>query len=86
MEELEYSQTQEIQDIQVSKPHVVILGAGASRAALPQGDCVGNLLPVMDDLVEICRLDGILASAGFDTKRNFEELYSEISISPNSTV
>ncbi len=34
------------------KPHVVLLGAGASRAAFPTGDVSGKRLPVMDDLVQ----------------------------------
>jgi hypothetical protein len=32
------------------RPHVVILGAGASVAAFPGGDRYGRLLPVMDNL------------------------------------
>jgi hypothetical protein len=34
-------------------PHVVILGAGASRAAFPQGDKNGRCLPLLEDLPEI---------------------------------
>ena len=34
-------------------PHVVILGAGASRAAFPHGDRYGNRLPLIDDLPAI---------------------------------
>ena len=34
-------------------PHVVILGAGASKAAMPQGDKFGNAIPLMDDLPNI---------------------------------
>jgi hypothetical protein len=37
-------------------PHVILLGAGASRACCPQGDELGKLLPVMSDLVEIVGL------------------------------
>ena len=35
------------------EPHVVILGAGASKAALPDGDANGRLIPLMDELPEI---------------------------------
>jgi len=35
------------------RPHVVILGAGASKAALPQGDRSGKTIPLMDDLPNI---------------------------------
>ncbi len=34
-------------------PHVVILGAGASKAAMPNGDKFGKLIPLMDDLPQI---------------------------------
>lgn len=34
-------------------PHVVILGAGASRAALPNGDKNGKSIPLMDDLPDV---------------------------------
>lgn len=34
-------------------PHVVVLGAGASRAAFPTGDRSGKLLPVMNELPAI---------------------------------
>lgn len=33
-------------------PHVVILGAGASRAAFPYGNAKGRRLPVMADLAD----------------------------------
>jgi hypothetical protein len=35
------------------RPHVVILGAGASKAAMQTGDKFGNLIPLMDDLPTI---------------------------------
>lgn len=34
-------------------PHVVLLGAGASRAAFPTGDGKGRFVPLMDDLPRI---------------------------------
>ncbi|MBC8348881.1 MAG: hypothetical protein O3A82_02200 [Verrucomicrobia bacterium] len=35
------------------KPHVVLLGAGASMASFPEGDRNGNILPGMNDLPTI---------------------------------
>jgi len=35
----------------IKRSHVVILGAGASRAVLPNGDTNGKKLPVMDGLL-----------------------------------
>ena len=34
-------------------PHVVVLGAGASKAAFPQGDKNGKLIPIMDELPDV---------------------------------
>lgn len=38
------------------RPHVVLLGAGASRAALPRGDRLSRPIPLMHDLVGILNL------------------------------
>ncbi len=62
-------------------PHVVILGAGASRAALPQGDAHGKRLPVMADLIESLGLAPAIADAGFSNISDFESLYDEIATS-----
>jgi len=61
------------------KPHVVILGAGASKQAFPQGDANGKKLPVMDELVEVVGLQPILKEYKIHyERRNFESLYSEL--------
>lgn len=78
LEDLEYSVAQEIANTQVSRPHVVILGAGASRAALPDGDPLGRRFPLMNDFVTVCGLGELLTKAGLDINRNFEELYSDL--------
>jgi hypothetical protein len=59
-------------------PHVVILGAGASRAAFPNGDANGNRLPVMADLIELLALAPFIANAGLSNTADFEALYDEI--------
>ncbi|MEW5718471.1 MAG: hypothetical protein AB1817_07595, partial [Chloroflexota bacterium] len=61
------------------QPHVVILGAGASRAAFPNGDANGTKLPLMTDFVEIVGLGDLLERNGLDYRnKNFETLYDEI--------
>jgi hypothetical protein len=61
------------------RPHVVILGAGASVAAFPQGDETGKMLPTMDNLVEVVGLRPILEDSGVDYhSQNFEKLYSQL--------
>jgi len=61
-------------------PHVVIVGAGASRAATPTGDANGRLLPVMKDIVETLGLTQILERTNLDWRgRNFEDVYDDLS-------
>lgn len=65
-------------------PHIVILGAGASLAACPNGDWYGRRLPVMANLVETVGLTQTLRRAGFPVNptTNFEDLYSQIASDP----
>lgn len=76
---MEVSVQQEIEQIEMERPHVVILGAGASYAAFPNGDMHGRKLPLMNDFVEILGLESLLARTKiiFDTD-NFEDIYDEI--------
>jgi hypothetical protein len=66
-------------------PHVVILGAGASRAACPTGDANGRLLPVMADLVELAGLEPLLKDAGISYRQgqNFEAIYESLAADPS---
>lgn len=68
-----------VRDTSMGKPHVIILGAGASRQAFPEGDKNGKKLPLMDDLVTTTGLDSILEKQGIRyTNRNFEDIYSDL--------
>ncbi len=61
------------------KPHVVILGAGASIAAFPEGDANGKILPDMNNLIEVVGLKAVLDRAGVEYQgQNFETVYSEL--------
>ena len=61
------------------RPHVVILGSGASAAAFPGGDANGKPVPTMATLVATLELSSILQSAGFaGASENFEVLYSRL--------
>ncbi len=69
----------ELQKIIVGRPHVVLLGAGTSRAAFPQGEKNGLSLPLMCDFVDILGLNPILEKFGIGyTNRNFEDVYSDL--------
>lgn len=59
-------------------PHVVILGAGASRACCPLGDRNGRKLPLMNDLVECIGIGDVIRKSGHDPTKNFEAIYSQI--------
>ena len=68
-----------IKDTRIGRPHVVILGAGASLAAFPEGDRNGQRLPLMDDIVETIGLNSILEEQGISyADKNFEEIYSDL--------
>lgn len=59
--------------------HLVILGAGASRAAVPNGDAYGRRLPVMQDFVETVGLAPLLDRAGKPWRsRNFEDVFDDL--------
>jgi hypothetical protein len=83
---LEKSAAEEIADVSMNRPHVVVLGAGASRAAFPYGERRGKRLPTMADFFEIRSIADVLAGAHIAySGRNFEELYSELSTDPAKT-
>lgn len=59
--------------------HIVIMGAGASVAAFPDGDVNGKRLPTMNNLIDMLGLEPVLKRGGVkDTQRNFEDIYSEL--------
>ena len=70
----------DIRTDKVDKPHVVVLGAGCSRAACPHGDANGAKLPLMDDSLDTVHpLKLLLKDAGISVDgRNFEDAYSEL--------
>ncbi len=65
-------------------PHVVLLGAGASQAAFPNGDKSGCPLPLMNNLVEVVGLESLVEKADeiSNTTENFEQTYSRIASDP----
>jgi hypothetical protein len=59
-------------------PHVVILGAGASRACCMKGDRHGRKLPLMNDFVDCVGIEDLICKSGHDPSINFEAIYSRI--------
>lgn len=73
------SAEEEINQIEMEKPHVVILGAGASYAAFPDGDRYGRKLPLMNNFVETLGIESLIARTGLSfSTTNFEDIYTEI--------
>ena len=46
----------EIASLRMERPHLVLLGAGASKAALPSGDRNGLAVPLMREIAEELKL------------------------------
>lgn len=81
---IEKTVADEIEQVRSSRPHLVLLGAGASRAAFPNGDVSGKLLPLMNDFVDIVPIKSIFERNGINWRdHNFEEIYNDISTDPS---
>ena len=61
-----------------SRPHVVVLGAGASRATCPSGDKNGKALPLMQDFTQGLELESLLNEWNIDPNQNFEDIFSDL--------
>ena len=68
-----------------TRPHVVLLGAGASLAAFPNGDRLGRKLPLMKNLVEVIDLEPLIKQTDqiLNEENDFEAIYSHITSNPN---
>lgn len=63
-------------NITMGAPHLVLLGAGASKAAFPNGDANGKEVPLTKDLARVCKLGVIDPQA--EKEKDFESYYSDI--------
>lgn len=71
MEEYEY--------FMKNRPHVVILGAGASCAAIPNGDKNGRKISAMSGFIDKLGLNDIISKVSVHTKSdNLEDIYMEL--------
>ena len=67
----------------LGRPHIVILGAGATMAAIPNGDKNGKHCSVMKGFIENLGLTDLLKGVGIITKSdNLEEIFSELKSRP----
>lgn len=56
--------SEEIDQLNVGRPHVVVLSEAASRAAVPEVDSFGSKLPLTEDLVHVVGLEQDFLNAG----------------------
>lgn len=62
-----------------SRPHVVILGAGASCAAIPNGDKNGKKISAMNGFIEKMGLSNVISKLNVHTSSdNLEDIYTEL--------
>jgi hypothetical protein len=66
-----------------SRPHVVLMGAGASVATIPNGDKNGMKTSVMDGFIEKLGMSEIIANLDLKTSsNNLEDIYAEMASKP----
>lgn len=69
----------QLEDLFKKRPHLVILGAGATIAALPNGDRFGKKSSVMNSFLSNLGLSSILSEIKLKTtSTNIEDIYSEL--------
>jgi hypothetical protein len=76
--EFEVSVEEEVSQVTMKRPHVVVLGAGASRATCPNGDKTGRVLPLMADFVKVLGLQKLMDEYGINPDENFEAIFSDL--------
>ena len=75
---------EEFERVFKERPHVVLLGAGASVAAIPNGDKFGNKTSVMDGFLDKLGMLELIDSLRLNTtSRNLEDIYSEMAERPD---
>ena len=68
---------QEIDAYFMQRPHIVLLGAGASVATIPNGDANGKRIPVMKNLIKTLNIEHLINDLPNDIKESdFENIYS----------
>jgi len=69
----------EYEKVMKTRPHVVILGAGASCATIPNGDKNGRYIPAMNGFIEKLGLNSIFDNISLNTSSvNLEDIYMEL--------
>lgn len=73
----------DIVELMRRRPHLFILGAGATKATIPNGDKYGRLSPVMENFLREIGIESLLNRVKLKTKsHNIEAIYSELATKP----
>ncbi len=76
---MNHEKQKEYERIMKNRPHLVILGAGATMAAIPHGDKNGRRSSVMNGFIEALGMTELLAGVSLKTSSsNLEDIYSEL--------
>ena len=80
------AEAEKFEHIMKNRPHVVILGAGASVATIPNGDANGKKISVMNDFFQKTNTEYLLEGIELRTKsKNLEDIFCEINERPELT-
>ena len=85
LHEKSMKQNEEIDIVELMRrrPHLFILGAGATKATIPNGDKYGRLSPVMENFLREIGIESLLNRVKLKTKsHNIEAIYSELATKP----
>lgn len=75
----EVSIKEEIENVFMDKPHVLLLGAGASKAALPKGDKNDKSVPILRELATELNIFKYFPDDLIElSKKDFESAYSQL--------
>ena len=58
----------DIAELMRARPHLFILGAGATKATIPNGDKYGRQSPVMENFMQEIGIDGLLNGVKLSTE------------------
>lgn len=73
----------DIVELMRRRPHLFILGAGATKATIPNGDKYGRQSPVMENFLREIGIESLLNGVKLKTKsHNIEAIYSELATKP----
>ena len=74
----------EYEALMKKRPHLVILGAGASVAAIPHGDANGKKTSVMNGFIDMLNMRDLFKDIRLNTSsENLEDIYTELSQRPD---